>query len=129
MQQFDENLLAKEAFSQYDTQLTGCIDSGNLVYVLRALGYSVTAEEAREIAKQIEKVEIVNGMQSNNIYYPQFVQYVSENPPQLFHDEELKELFENLLMKTRDDVTHKLSTFLTVDDFLFELRTLGVKLS
>lgn len=69
MQQFDENLLAKEAFSQYDTQLAGYIDSGNLVHVLRALGYSVTEEGAREIAKQIEKVEIVNGMQSNNIYY------------------------------------------------------------
>lgn len=46
MQQFDENLLAKEAFSQYDTQLAGYIDSENLVYVLRALGYSVTPESA-----------------------------------------------------------------------------------
>ena len=56
-------------------------------------------------------------------------QYISENPPQLFHDEELRELFESLLMKTRDETTHKISTFLTVDDFLFELRTLGVKLT
>lgn len=32
-------------------------------------------------------------------------------------------------MKTKDSATHKISTFLTVDDFLFELRTLGVRLS